>query len=51
MPAPPAAHKDGRALAPRRAIVPRMSKLQWVYVIVGLLVALSMVLAVLPLGR
>jgi len=28
-----------------------MTKLQWVYIIVGLLVALSMLLAVLPLGR
>jgi len=28
-----------------------MTKLQWVYVIVGLLVALSMILAVLPIGR
>ena len=28
-----------------------MTKLQWVYVIVGLLVAVSMLLAVLPLGR
>jgi len=28
-----------------------MTKLQWVYVVVGLLVALSMLLAVLPLGR
>jgi hypothetical protein len=29
-----------------------MSKLQWVYIIIGLLVALSMLLAVaMPLGR
>jgi len=28
-----------------------MTRLQWVYVIIGLLVALSMLLAVLPLGR
>jgi hypothetical protein len=28
-----------------------MSKLQWVYIIVGLLVALSMILAYLPIGR
>jgi hypothetical protein len=28
-----------------------MTKLQWVYIVVGLLVALSMLLAVLPLGR
>jgi hypothetical protein len=31
--------------------VPSMTKLQWVYVIIGLLVALSMILAVLPVGR
>jgi hypothetical protein len=28
-----------------------MTKLQWVYIVIGLLVALSMLLAVLPLGR
>jgi hypothetical protein len=28
-----------------------MTKLQWVYVIVGLVVALIMLLAVLPVGR
>jgi len=28
-----------------------MTRLQWVYVIIGLLVALSMLLAVLPIGR
>jgi len=28
-----------------------MTKLQWIYVIVGLVVALSMILAVLPIGR
>jgi hypothetical protein len=32
-------------------MIRRMSKLQWVYVVVGLLVALSMILAVLPIGR
>jgi hypothetical protein len=29
----------------------QMTRLQWVYIIVGLLVAISMLLAVLPLGR
>jgi hypothetical protein len=29
----------------------RMTKLQWVYVIVGLLIVLSMVLAYVPIGR
>jgi hypothetical protein len=28
-----------------------MTKLQWIYVVVGLLVAVSMLLAVLPIGR
>jgi len=28
-----------------------MTKLQWVYVVVGLMVAASMLLAVLPVGR
>jgi len=28
-----------------------MTRLQWIYVIVGLLVAASMILAVLPIGR
>ena len=28
-----------------------MTKLQWVYVIVGLLIVLSMVLAYVPIGR
>jgi hypothetical protein len=28
-----------------------MTKLQWIYVVVGVLVALSMLLAVLPVGR
>jgi len=28
-----------------------MTRLQWIYVIIGLLVAASMVLSVLPIGR
>jgi len=28
-----------------------MTRLQWVYVIIGLVVALSMILSVLPIGR
>jgi hypothetical protein len=28
-----------------------MTRLQWVYVIIGLLVAASMILSVLPIGR
>jgi hypothetical protein len=33
------------------AIVGAMTKLQWVYIVIGLLVAASMLLAVLPVGR
>jgi len=28
-----------------------MTRLQWIYIIIGLVVALSMILAVLPIGR
>jgi len=28
-----------------------MTKLQWAYVVIGIVVALSMVLAVVPIGR
>ena len=31
--------------------IPVMTKLQWIYVVVGVLVAISMLLAVLPIGR
>ena len=29
----------------------QMTRLQWIYIIIGLVVALSMILAVLPIGR
>ena len=45
----------GAARAPteadRRAKIRAMTKLQWVYVIVGLVIVLSMVLAYFPVGR
>jgi hypothetical protein len=39
------------ATAAPRAMIRAMTKLQWVYVIVGLLIVLSMVLAYVPFGR
>jgi hypothetical protein len=37
--------------ADHRAMIRAMTKLQWVYVIVGLVIVLSMVLAYFPVGR
>jgi hypothetical protein len=47
LPGPPPRSEE---VDPRR-YDPAMTKLQWVYVIVGLLIVLSMVLAYVPIGR
>src|SRR5262249_35089344 len=48
----PAAATRGRRSVTRYSSSPAVvTRLQWIYVIMGLVVALSMILAVLPIGR